>query len=519
MKTLRAIALALVLALAPISASWAQGAPQSPTEPAGTTATPAASPTTSATPSANATAAAKKPKQPLTAEGDARLLGQSWSWFRPNGVGPQPSYSVLGIRLRARLKYDNPGVRGLAELQDTQVTGLVPGSARPAPVGPMGIGGAYYLHAQRPSINTAGVRQAWLSFGDPKVVTGTVGRFEYSSGVEMMSGDKTLDWLLRVRLRERLVGPFDFTDYGRTFDGFRVDVSAIPGQKFTVFASHPTQGGFEPHFADEIPQITTTNAAWTIQDAPKNPTMQGQIFWNQYCDIRNVPQVDNRPIPLRGRINAQGGLNIASFGGHFISKIGSRGDALAWFVQQTGRWGTLTHSATAYNVELGLKVKAPWNPWLRAGYYYGSGDANPLDNKHGTFFSPLPTVRVLARFPFYNFSNVQDAFAQIMLAPSSRTNVRLDVHALNLANSNDLWYFGSGATQARGSINGYLGRPSGGSRSLGTLFDISIDHKFSDTDNVQLYFGTVSGGRVVSTTFPQNTSANWFYIDYTHKFQ
>ena len=32
-------------------------------------------------------------------------------------------------------------------------------------------------------------------------------------------------------------------------------------------------------------------------------------------------------------------------------------------------------------------------PWLRAGYYYGTGDNNPSDNKHGTFFQILPTAR------------------------------------------------------------------------------------------------------------------------------
>ncbi|MGH9720872.1 MAG: hypothetical protein ACRD8O_11720 [Bryobacteraceae bacterium] len=32
------------------------------------------------------------------------------------------------------------------------------------------------------------------------------------------------------------------------------------------------------------------------------------------------------------------------------------------------------------------KILPRLKPWLRAGYYYGSGDGDAGDRKHGTFF-------------------------------------------------------------------------------------------------------------------------------------
>jgi len=36
-------------------------------------------------------------------------------------------------------------------------------------------------------------------------------------------------------------------------------------------------------------------------------------------------------------------------------------------------------------------AKTLWKPWFRAGVAYGSGDNDPKDGKHGTFFQILPT--------------------------------------------------------------------------------------------------------------------------------
>jgi hypothetical protein len=80
-----------------------------------------------------------------------------------------------------------------------------------------------------------------------------------------------------------------------------------------------------------------------------------------------------------------------------------------WGVVQTGSWGDLAQRAGAFVGEAGWQppVKV-LKPWLSAGYSYGSGDGNPNDSHHGTFFQVLTTPRQYARFPFYNMMNNED---------------------------------------------------------------------------------------------------------------
>src|SRR5262249_52981923 len=147
-------------------------------------------------------------------------------------------------------------------------------------------------------------------------------------------------------------------------------------------------------------------------------------------------------------------------------------DMLGWAAVQRGAWGSLTQRAHAYALEVGWQPATFGSlaPWLRSGYNEGSGDDNPTDQSHGTFFQLLPTPRVYARLPFFNLMNTRDTFGEAIVRPLKNLTIRTDVHALQLARSSDLWYSGGGAFQP-GSF-GYTGRPSNGHTGLGTLYDV-----------------------------------------------
>jgi Alginate export len=143
-----------------------------------------------------------------------------------------------------------------------------------------------------------------------------------------------------------------------------------------------------------------------------------------------------------------------------------------------------------------------------------SAQTDATDDKHTTYFQVLPTPRVYARFPFYNQMNSEDAFAQLMLKPHARLSLRADVHALRLSNARDLWYSGGGAFQQ--STFGYQGRPSGGHRSLGTLFDLSADLAVTPTTTLTLY-----GAGVEANIYPAgggNPTARLLYVELTRRF-
>src|SRR5207248_464671 len=75
-------------------------------------------------------------------------------------------------------------------------------------------------------------------------LTATVGRYEYRDGLETVPGDPTLAALKRMRIAERLVGPFEFTHVTRSFDGVRLAWDR-PAWNVTAFGTRPTRGGFE----------------------------------------------------------------------------------------------------------------------------------------------------------------------------------------------------------------------------------------------------------------------------------
>ena len=153
---------------------------------------------------------------------------------------------------------------------------------------------------------------------------------------------------------------------------------------------------------------------------------------------------------------------------------------------------------------------------MRAGYFRSTGDGNPNDGTHNTFFQALPTPRIYARFPFYNLMNNEDAFAQLRLKPHAKLALRADVHQLRLSNANDQWYLGGGAFQPQ--TFGYTGRPSNGRKTLGALVDLSADYTLTPTTTLTFYVGGVRGGGVAKSIYPQGSNARFIYLELAKRF-
>jgi hypothetical protein len=145
------------------------------------------------------------------------------------------------------------------------------------------------------------------------------------------------------------------------------------------------------------------------------------------------------------------------------------------------------------------------------GYSYGSGDGNPNDSRHGTFFQVLTTPRQYARFPFYNMMNNEDLYASLNLRPVSKLSLRSEVHTLRLANSHDLWYSGGGAFQP--TTFGYTGRPNNGNRGLANVWDLSADYQVTSSLSTTLYYGHAWGKGVISAIYPDNANGQLIFLE------
>lgn len=435
----------------------------------------------------------------VTVSGSIRTRGEAWSWFSTKGA--EDTYGFSGSLLRLSLSQQHDAFDWTVEFAAPILLGLPDHAIAPAPQGQLGQGASYYAANQNQQY--AGMvfaKQAFLRLkGEHSSLR--LGRFQFNDGSEAVPKDATLAALKRDRISQRLIGAFGFTHVERSLDGAQY-VYSNGSWNLTAMAVIPTRGVFQ---VDGWGWVKTpfVYTALTRQVSFGKSNADWRVFGIYYDDDRGVLKSDNRPAAmLRQDLRA---IRIGTFGGHYIQAIPTRAgtfDLLGWGVLQAGNWGALKHRAAAGAVEAGFQpqIARSLRPWLRGGYFYGSGDKNPSDNTHGTFFALLPTPRIYARFPFFNEMNNRDLFAELILRPHKNLTLRTDAHGLSLASRNDLWYLGGGAFQPW--TFGYSGRPSGGKTSLAKLYDVSADYQWTRAVSLGLYFGYAHGGDVMKNIYP-----------------
>ena len=391
------------------------------------------------------------------------------------------TYVFPGTLIRLGFSQQRPDFDWKFEIAVPVLLDLPNTAVAAAPQGQLGFGGSYYA-SNHNSQNTAMIfpKQVYLRFkhlGGDEGQSFQFGRFEFFDGTEVTPADATLAALVRDRIAQRLIGNFTLLGYREKFRRISLRAVAAVAQFHDCGRDSHQRSvpdgwlGLDAHGTD------LRCADGPDQGGQKNPG-EWRIFGIYYDDWRHVLKTDNRPTALRQQ--DMGNIKIGTYGGHYLQTVQSdagTADFLLWGALQSGAWGSLDDRAGAFAGELGFQpdILKVVRPWLRAGYFYGSGDGNPADGKHGTFFQILPTARQYARFPFFNLMNNEDAFGELILRPRKNVTTRSDIHALRLANSNDLWYTGGGAFQPW--TFGYTGRPSNGARSLATLYDTSLDYQ------------------------------------------
>jgi len=400
----------------------------------------------------------------------------------------------------------------------------LPGTAiAPAPQGPLGLGAVYYQQNRANNDASVYLKQGYLTLkrvGIPGVAI-KGGRFEFSEGSEVLAGEPTLDWLRKVRIGERLIGPFNFSHVGRAFDGVALSAAGAP-LNLTATWFRPTQGGFDLAGMKEIGDIDVVYGALNLLRPEWASNSDARAFYIYYEDRRHQVKSDNRPLPARqDPADRRKDIAIHSGGAHLLQLLPTDAgpvDLLLWGVLQGGNWGSLDHFAWAWDAEAGWQPSMlPWKPWVRFGFARSSGDDDPSDGDHGTFFQILPTARLYSFSTFYNLMNSEDAFIELILRPIAGLTTRTAFHNLRVTESSDLWYQGSGATLKdadRPEGFGFPGRPANGNRDLFQAVETSIGYDWNSHINTNFYYGHIFGGSVVDGLY-ENDAADFGYLEMT----
>jgi hypothetical protein len=457
---------------------------------------------------------------PVTVSGSLRMRLESWDWFAGDANN---EYRYLGSVGRLSFSQSAKRLDWQFDLAAPFILGMPGDAIAPGVQGQLGLGANYYAsNNRRTNVGFVFPKQGFLRF---KRLNGTegqafkIGRMEVIDGTETVSRNATLAAVKRERIAHRLLGSFAFSQSGRSFDGAQYTAN---GSKLnlTLFSGRPTRGVYQVDGWGDL-NVTVFYGALTGQiGSGKSHAGEWRLLGLGYTDYRDgVLKVDNRPLAARRADTAH--INIGTYGGHYLHTVtGKAGtaDFLIWGMLQNGSFGTLTHRASAIVAEAGFQpaIARRLRPWIRSGYNRGSGDGNPNDSRHNTFFQVLPTPRTYARMPFFNLMNARDAFGELILRPAKSLTIRSDVHSLRLANANDLWYSGGGAYQPW--TFGYTGRVANGAASLATLFDTSAEYNVNAHLTLGAYYGYANGKAVTQTIYPKDKNGSFGYLEMTWRF-
>ena len=461
----------------------------------------------------------RAPSSDIVVSGSLRTRLEAWDWFDGDA---NSDYTFSGSLVRLGVRQATKKVSWQLEAGIPVLLGLPDDAVAAGAQGQLGFGATYYV-ANDNSRNAAALflKQAFVRLNDLGGLAGqslTLGRMDFVEGAEVAPKNATLAAVKRDRIAHRLIGNFVFTHVGRSFDGAQYVVDK-PAWNVTALAGRPTQGVFQANGWREV-DVNVGYGALTRQVASSRGAAEWRAFVIAYDDRRDaVVKTDNRPLAVR-RADTDT-TTLATFGGHVLDTVTTAAgpiDVLLWAALQTGSWGAQSHRAGAFAIEGGWQPSAPTRlrPWIRGGYDFGSGDRDPTDGRHGTFFQVLPTPRVYARLPFFNMMNMRDAFGELLLRPTPKITVRVDGHALDLAEPNDLWYSGGGAFQP--DTFGFTGRPSGGHDGFARLVDGSVDITVNPRANVTGYLGLARGGPVIESIYPAGNTARFGYVELTVRF-
>jgi len=487
----------------------AQQASASPT--AGVGALPAPSP------EKHESAVKKRKIGPLEVSGSWRVRAEGWNWFEANAG--ESDYAFVHSLLRVAVGQQTERFDWRLEGAQDSILALPSNAVVPAPQGQLGLGGTYFVSNGSTRNNANGfIKQAYVSVKKLGPFNARLGRFEFLDGVEILPKDRLLATIAQTRVSQRLIGNFGWSAVGRSFDGVHL-TSDWSSNNLTFVGARPTRGVYQVDAMGEL-DIDLFYGAYTHVFATNDYSLRFRTFGIGYLDHRDsVLKTDNRTTAARAADHRD--IQIGSYGVELLQVFDvtrdNKIDFILWGVLQSGSWGVERHRARAMIAEVGWQAASTaLKPWFSIGYSHGSGDENPHDGTHGTFFQILPTPRPYARFPFWNMENSDDFYGSAVLQPTAKLSVRSELHALRLANASDLWYLGGGAFQPR--TFGYTGRPSNANRSLANMWDVSSDYQVSKAFSVGLYYGRAWGKSVVGSIYPANPNGQMAYLETNFRF-
>jgi Alginate export len=287
------------------------------------------------------------------------------------------------------------------------------------------------------------IREAYAQLG-----SSTEGWIDVVGGRQMFSfGD------------ERVIGPSDWSNMGRTFDTARVDLHHS-GVEISIFAASVIYA-LDDNIAHHIEGNNIYGIYNSFTHLLPHTTIEPYLLWRVAPSLASLPETEGR-----------GHLNEVTGGARVAGTLLEHFDYDVEMNKQTGSLGPDTIDAWAGHWNAGYTFEeARIHPRLFAEYNYASGNRNPNGNTWGTHDQIYASAHDKMSFADqFGWRNIEDIRAGADERAGKRWTLSEVVDDFWLATKNDAVYANSGAI-------GIAAHPGATSSHLGMELDLIAEFK------------------------------------------
>ena len=301
----------------------------------------------------------------------------------------------------------------------------------------------HHVATAPPYQNIWDLREAYAQIG-----SSTEGWFDLIGGREMLSfGD------------ERVIGPSDWLNMGRTFDTARLDLHH-PGFKVSVFASSvivARDGVIDHHLEGNNLYGIYTGFTHFIPRA----TFEPYVLWRVAPGNVSLPETEGH-----------GALSEVTAGARIAGTFFGNFDYDVEMNKQTGSLGVYTIDAWAGHWNAGYTFKnTRTQPRVFAEYNYASGNKNPDSRTWGTHDQIYPSAHDKISFADqFGWRNIEDLRTGVDEKVAAKWTLTEMFEDFWLATRNDAVYASSGAVAIAAN-------PRATSSHLGEELDLIAEYK------------------------------------------
>jgi Alginate export len=280
---------------------------------------------------------------------------------------------------------------------------------------------------------------------------------------------------------ERLIGPSDWLNVGRTFNVARIDLHH-PGYIVSVFASSVVPGD-NSDLHNALPGNNLYGVYGSFQNIVPKADFEPYVLWRVAPSNSELPETLNR-----------GHLDEVTIGLHWKGNLPDDFNYDIEFDGQTGSLGSSSIAAWASYASVGKTLrKVATTPHIFLEGNYASGTKNPNGHAWNTFDEIYPSNHDKLGFAdLVGRRNLVQFRAGVEEEPTKKWKLKQQFEPFWLATSNDNFYASGGAIA--------VAAHPGASRHIGNELDLVAEYELNKGLNFGFGYARMFAGQFLETT-------------------